>query len=622
VGQDVTSTIHQADLEKTLKEREIQFRLLVENMHEGFVMRDATGVITYVNKGFCNMLGKAAEAVMGTTIDQYLCESSLSLFQTETEKRKQGKGNVYELCFLNQQKQPITVIVAGAPLLDSQRNYRGSFAVITDITERKNIENQLRETETRYHQMFEQNTAVKLVIDSDTGRIVDANPAAAAFYQYDRETLKTMRITDITPLPMEEAYPKFQLALSEKRTRFRFQHRLANGEIRDVDIFVGPVELEGKTLLYTIIYDVTERVKVEAVLHYIQERWNSFVKNIPVPMFLKDKEGRILYVNPAFEKQFEFHMSDWHGKNDFDLWPKAVAEKFRQDDREVLQEGKPRVMEETLSYKGEDRFWLTYKFPFVDSSGQHFLAGMTFDMTERRTVMNRALELALERERVRILSGFIEAASHEFKTPISVIQTNLYLLEKQVAPEKQKQYIQRIQDQADNLLRLVEGLVRMTELDSSVSLNRQTIDIHMLLEVVIARAASIGGRCTVTRRFGAAPATVQADAEWLGEALLEILNNAFRFTPETGEIILTTRQDGEFLKVDIQDSGIGIAPEAQPHLFERFFRADYAHSTRGFGLGLSIAKKIIELHGGEIRVTSKPGKGSIFTVVLPQSGGL
>ncbi len=621
-GQDVTAAFYRPDLEKTLQEQENYFRLLIENMNEGIVVRDVAGAVTYINKKFCDMLGCEIEAIVGASVEQYLCESSLPIFEAELEKRKRGIGGVYELCFLSRNGQPVHAIVAGSPLLDSQGRYNGSFAVITDITEKKNIEYQLRESESRYRQMFERNAAVKLVIDPDTGQIVDANPAAAAFYQYEREKLKTMQITDINLLPPEEAYQQMQLARAEKRSYFRFQHRLANGDIRSVDVFAGPVEMQGKTLLYAIVYDVTERVRIEANLQATQERWNNFVKNSPTPMFVKDETGYVVYVNPIFEKIFELNETDWRGKTDFDLWPKDMAEQFRQNDHEVMESGEPRVMEERVPLKGETHFWLTYKFPFQDSTGQRFLAGMTFDVTERRLALNRALELAMERERVRILSGFIENASHEFKTPISVIQTNLYLLEKHTDPNKQKQHIHRIQEQADNLLRLVEELVRMTELDSTVQLAKRDVNIHLLLEEVIARAVARGGKCTITRRFEAVQPVIQADADWLGDALLEIVDNAFRFTPETGEITLITRQDEDFLKVDIQDTGDGIPPEGLPRLFERFYRADRAHSTRGFGLGLPIAKKIIELHDGEIRVKSEVGRGSLFTVILPYSGSL
>lgn len=341
--------------------------------------------------------------------------------------------------------------------------------------------------------------------------------------------------------------------------------------------------------------------------------------NSPTPTFLKDEQGKIVYVNPAFENTFGVTEADWAGKNDYDLWPPELAVEFRENDRAVLESGQPLVIEETVPLKGEEHFWLTYKFPFRDSQGHHFLAGMTIDITERKQALNRALALAIERERVQILSHFIENTSHEFKTPLSILQTSLYLLEKQTDPDKQKQYVEKIREQIGSLVRLVEELVRMTELDDLTQVKRQKVDFNLLVEEAAARVQSRAEakRLVLTCQLESSLPLIDADADWAGEMLVEILDNAIRYTPEGGTVTVQTRLSEEYLVVEIQDSGVGISPDVLPHIFERFYRADEAHSTRGFGLGLAIAKKVAELHEGEIRVKSEVGKGSTFTILLP-----
>ncbi|MBF0477455.1 MAG: PAS domain S-box protein, partial [Deltaproteobacteria bacterium] len=144
-------------------------------------------------------------------------------------------------------------------LRDSLGNVTGAIESIRDITERKRIEEELRTSEELYRSMFENNRAVKLLIEPGTGLIVDANPAACNFYGYTRDQFQTMQITDINMLPREQVLAKIKLAGTEQKNYFIFRHRVATGEIRDVEVYSGPIGIKGRTLLYSIIHDNTDR---------------------------------------------------------------------------------------------------------------------------------------------------------------------------------------------------------------------------------------------------------------------------------------------------------------------------------------------------------------------------
>jgi PAS domain S-box-containing protein len=142
-----------------------------------------------------------------------------------------------------------------------------------EIDERKRAEEALRESELKYRQVFETNKALKLMIDPEDGAIVEANEAACNFYGYSKREMMTMKITDINALPPEKTHLEMQKAINEERLYFRFAHRLASGEVRDVEVYSGPVNLGKKTILYSIIHDVTDRIDAENKIRENEARY-------------------------------------------------------------------------------------------------------------------------------------------------------------------------------------------------------------------------------------------------------------------------------------------------------------------------------------------------------------
>ncbi|RUQ32968.1 MAG: PAS domain-containing sensor histidine kinase [Candidatus Competibacteraceae bacterium] len=140
------------------------------------------------------------------------------------------------------------------------------------MTRRRKVDNQMRQNHERYHQLFMDTRAVGLLIDPDSGAIVDANRMAVRYYGYSLEQLQQLKITDINILPPEEIAAEIQRACTEQRDCFLFRHRLASGEIRDVEVYSGPVDIDGKTLLYSIIQDITARNRVTAEREALQQQ--------------------------------------------------------------------------------------------------------------------------------------------------------------------------------------------------------------------------------------------------------------------------------------------------------------------------------------------------------------
>ncbi|MGI8787377.1 MAG: sensor domain-containing protein [Pyrinomonadaceae bacterium] len=179
-----------------------------------------------------------------------------------------------------------------------------------DIAERKQGEEALRESERRYRQMFEKNQAVKFIIDADTGAFVDVNPAACKFYGYSRAEFKTKNITDINTLPAEQIVRELKEAKRERRSCFHFQHRLASGEVRDVEVHSSPLQDQNQNLLYSIVQDVTERKQAERALKESEERYRDLFENANDLIYVHDLEGNYISANRTAERVFGYTLEE------------------------------------------------------------------------------------------------------------------------------------------------------------------------------------------------------------------------------------------------------------------------------------------------------------------------
>jgi diguanylate cyclase (GGDEF)-like protein/PAS domain S-box-containing protein len=189
------------------------------------------------------------------------------------------------------------------------------FAAARDISERVIADRSLKESESRFRQVFESNVAVKLIIDPADGRIVDANSAACRFYGHARESLLAMKISDINCLSPAEVEGEMRLARTEKRTHFNFRHRLASGEIRDVEVFSGPMQTAQGTLLHSIVHDVTDRNRFEQALARESRKNQAYLRNASDGVHILDGEGNVIEASDSFCEMLGYTRDEIIGMN-------------------------------------------------------------------------------------------------------------------------------------------------------------------------------------------------------------------------------------------------------------------------------------------------------------------
>jgi signal transduction histidine kinase len=211
--------------------------------------------------------------------------------------------------------------------------------------------------------------------------------------------------------------------------------------------------------------------------------------------------------------------------------------------------------------------------------------------------------------------------SHELKTPIAAIRAHLEnLLDGVERPDPQT--LQVMLTQSERLGRLVEQLLDLSRLESGeVPLNREDVPLEPLVSQVVSEieVSSSGREVKLAKALPGDLPSVDADRERVHQVLFNLVDNAVRFTPEGGEVTIAAHRHNGSVEVSVADTGLGISPEHLPRLFERFYRVDTARAREygGTGIGLAIARSVVEAHGGHIRAESELGKGSVFTFDLP-----
>lgn len=258
-----------------------------------------------------------------------------------------------------------------------------------------------------------------------------------------------------------------------------------------------------------------------------------------------------------------------------------------------------------------------------------------FTPEELRIIIRRGLErrrLALETEALRrekklIEENFITMVSHQLRSPLVAILQYFEVILSGVIGDvstKQGEIISRAKDRLESLLNLINDWLDMARIDSGQLVDKfKPLSLKTLINKLVELMKPLGQKDDISLEFGSCSKNdlVQGDEQTLEQVFSNIITNAIRYNKPGGRVLITIRENKDFIAADIQDTGIGIAREHLPLIFDQFYRVSRSESqkVKGTGLGLSIAKKIVDAHGGTIQVESELGQGSTFTVLLPKA---
>jgi PAS domain S-box-containing protein len=399
-----------------------------------------------------------------------------------------------------------------------------------------------------------------------------------------------------------------------------FSHRVypvldEAGEVKCVTIYVGKI---------------TEKKEYEEQLARSEKRYRDLFNYSQALICTHDMDGRLLAINPALCRTLGYSEEEMLGQPIMEFLPEDQRAKFEEEYLNRVRDSQDTMggVFCVLSKKG-DRIYLLYKNYRVAEKGlDPYVIGFSQDITDR-IHMEKELRMAKEvtDEVARAKESFLAHMSHEIRTPMNGILGIASLLRKTKLDDQQRNYLQLIQESANNLLVIVNDIL---DLEKIVAGKLQLEKIPFKIVDKIATTAQSFIYRAEEKELGLifqnsipADLIVEGDPYRLSQVLNNILSNALKFT-QTGHITINTRiterdEDWVVVEVTISDTGIGISDERIRHIFDPFAQADAAITRKygGTGLGLTICKNMIEMQGGELSVQSEEGKGSSFTILIP-----
>ncbi|MBC7871800.1 MAG: PAS domain S-box protein [Chitinophagaceae bacterium] len=370
--------------------------------------------------------------------------------------------------------------------------------------------------------------------------------------------------------------------------------------------------------------EVIARRRSEATSRESEEKYRVLFENTGLPTAVYNREGQIILMNESALRQVNKSLEEVIGKTAYEIFPKANAEVAMAHHDHVLQTGMGEWYEVNISLPGKEIYHLINMQPLRNTEGEiAFILVVVTDITSHKRAEQQQLELTLAKQKADFFKEFLGTVSHDIKTPLSTINTSLYLLERSPDAEYRQEKLDQLKEQTKLLDKYIQDILTISKLDHLPEINREEVDINSILQEITQQLYSGAEKKQlelVTDLKSSMP-NVFADADQIKRALMNLAENAINYTPSGGTVAIRTTIETDAILVEINDTGIGIEPNELKRIFEQFYRTQQGRrfSQSGTGLGLAIVKKIIDIHGFSIDVESSLGKGTRFTVRMPQA---
>jgi PAS domain S-box-containing protein len=626
VSVDITDRKH---AEEALRKSEERFAKAFHASPDAIVIsRMSDGLIMEVNEGWSKLFGHEPEEVIGRTAFE------LNVYMYP-EDRKELIGSLHERGYLKEfelQMRRKFGEVRQVSMSAERIEINGVTCVLSilrDITERKQSEQALRESEQRLNRAQEIAHLGSWELDLLTDKLIWSDEVYRIFGLQPQEFGATYGafLEAVHPDDRAAVDDAYSSSIRDGRDRYEIEHRVvkrSSGEVRVVHEKCEHFRDPGGRIIRSIgmVHDITEQKQAEQALQESERRFHSLADSMPQLVWTALPDGTVDYYNQRYQEYQEIKSVEGT------VWEWAPV--LHPDDLEATVNAWRRSVETGETYQIEHRVRM------ADGSYRWHLSRGVPILDETRRVMRwfgtatdiHDLKLAEEQSKVyaerlehsnRELEQFAFMASHDMQEPLRKIEMFGNLLQERAAGlnDTDRSYVARMRDAASRMREMVEGLLQLSRITTQgqafapVDLSQAVSQALLDLEIQIQRS---GARVEI----GALP-VVEGDPLQLRQVLQNLLGNALKYhQPDTPpEVKVFSRADSEKVQIFVEDKGIGFDPQDAERIFQPFQRLVGRSQYEGNGIGLAICRRIVERHAGEIAAYSQPGQGSTFIVTLP-----
>lgn len=490
-----------------------------------------------------------------------------------------------------------------------------------EISERIRIENSLLESEERYRLLFDRNPEPMWVFDLETLQFLAVNQAAVGHYGFSREEFLRMTLKDIRPTGDVPALVQDVERLRNGVAAHQqvWKHRKKDGSIIDVSITANELDWTDRPAGLVVAIDVTERKRAQEALQQAEQKYRAIFENAIEGIFQTTPEGSYVSVNPALARMYGYDSPE-ELMAVGDIGHSIYVNPERRNDfkRLIETQGFVELFEYEVYRKDGRRIWLCENARAVRNEKGEIIyyEGTVEDITERK----RADEV----ERAsKAKSEFLSRMSHELRTPLNAIIGFGQLLERQRPTDVQRKRIGYILNAGRHLLNLINEVLDISRIEAGrMQLSLEPVCVADAVEEILDLIRPLATERSIQLSASVdidASVHVLADRQRFKQVLLNLLNNAVKYTPFFGSVTASYQLAGnEKVRVLISDTGPGISTEEMARLFTPFERLGAKQSpVEGTGLGLALSHRLMQAMGGSIGVESALGKGSTFWIELP-----
>ncbi|MBV5305238.1 MAG: PAS domain S-box protein [Desulfobulbaceae bacterium] len=605
------------------------------------------GSFLRVNKKFCDIVGYSREQLLATNFQAITHPEDLNsdLHQIEQMLARKMDHYTLEKRYIRQDGSLIWVQITVALAWKDDGSPNFFISMVEDITDRRRMESELRQERDRNQLYLDTVQAIIVSLDPE-GRITMINHAGCELLGYgENELMGSQWFSTCLPQPqgMEKEFPVFQEVMRGMRpVKQYFENEVLcrDGSRRLIAWRLSYFTSTSGRITGALSSgeDITERHKTLEKIHTLSQ----VVEQSPESIVITNLDGKIEYVNEAFIRNTGYTLDEAMHQNPRILQSGKTPPENYKEIWESLPQG--------LAWKGEfinkrkdgsEYIEFANIAPIRQADGRitHYMA-IKEDITAKKElaqelelhrhhleeqVEKRTAELVEARAQAesanRAKSAFLANMSHEIRTPMNaIIGLTHLLLRRRVDPDQQDK-LTKINTAADHLLTILNDILDLSKIEAGrLQLEQADFSLHSVFDYVHSLVAdqALAKGITLQMDTGNVPFWLKGDATRLSQALLNYASNAVKFT-EHGAVtlrahLLETTSNGALLRFEVQDSGIGISPEQQTHLFEAFEQADISTTRKhgGTGLGLAITHRLAQMMHGETGFTSTPGEGSTF----------